>query len=347
MRPCTSKGRTGKVPKSRRLRWPKPWMERSPSWFSRKAPPVPARICCRSGRRCSKPRISRRAMSAGPPRGGRLRTGRQRNRLVGSSRARTMSCGCSDAAGTSPVTVRLLAAARPQRPTARQLTPRRESDRAKSSASTSPSHSPIAARMTPKTFKIKSFGCQMNVYDGERMAELLARKAWPRPRRRRCRPRRPQHLPYPREGGGEGLFGCRPPEARGRLEADDRALRAASLRPRGRKRSGASPMIDIVVGPQAYHRLPAMVAEAARGGRPVDTDMPAISKFGALPRGGRASPSRLSHGAGGLRQILHLLRRALHARRRDLRPWGDDRRRRRKSLVERAARARSSCSARM
>ena len=30
-------------------------------------------------------------------------------------------------------------------------------------------------RMTPKTFKIKSFGCQMNVYDGERMAELLGR----------------------------------------------------------------------------------------------------------------------------------------------------------------------------
>ena len=28
--------------------------------------------------------------------------------------------------------------------------------------------------MTPKTFRIKSFGCQMNVYDGERMSELLA-----------------------------------------------------------------------------------------------------------------------------------------------------------------------------
>ena len=28
--------------------------------------------------------------------------------------------------------------------------------------------------MTPKTFKIKSFGCQMNVYDGERMSELLS-----------------------------------------------------------------------------------------------------------------------------------------------------------------------------
>ena len=30
--------------------------------------------------------------------------------------------------------------------------------------------------MTPKTFKIKSFGCQMNVYDGERMAELLGQR---------------------------------------------------------------------------------------------------------------------------------------------------------------------------
>ncbi len=50
-------------------------------------------------------------------------------------------------------------------------------------------------------------------------------------------------------------------------------------------------MIDIVVGPQAYHRLPEMVAEASRGGRPVDTDMPAISKFDALPARRRADPS--------------------------------------------------------
>jgi tRNA-2-methylthio-N6-dimethylallyladenosine synthase len=50
-------------------------------------------------------------------------------------------------------------------------------------------------------------------------------------------------------------------------------------------------MIDIVVGPQAYHRLPEMVAKAALGARPVDTDMPAISKFEAFPRRGRANPS--------------------------------------------------------
>ncbi|NJS15128.1 MAG: tRNA (N6-isopentenyl adenosine(37)-C2)-methylthiotransferase MiaB, partial [Sphingopyxis sp.] len=40
---------------------------------------------------------------------------------------------------------------------------------------------------------------------------------------------------------------------------------------------------DIVVGPQAYHRLPDMLAQAARGKRSIDLDMPAESKFGALP----------------------------------------------------------------
>jgi tRNA-2-methylthio-N6-dimethylallyladenosine synthase len=50
-------------------------------------------------------------------------------------------------------------------------------------------------------------------------------------------------------------------------------------------------MIDLVVGPQAYHRLPEMVADAASGRRPVDTDMPAISKFHALPARRRAAPS--------------------------------------------------------
>jgi tRNA-2-methylthio-N6-dimethylallyladenosine synthase len=50
-------------------------------------------------------------------------------------------------------------------------------------------------------------------------------------------------------------------------------------------------LIDIVVGPQAYHRLPDMLAEAARGGRPVDTEMPAISKFDELPARRRTGPS--------------------------------------------------------
>jgi tRNA-2-methylthio-N6-dimethylallyladenosine synthase len=52
-----------------------------------------------------------------------------------------------------------------------------------------------------------------------------------------------------------------------------------------------SPMIDMVIGPQAYHRLPQMVADAALGRRAIDTDLPGLAKFGALPARRRASPS--------------------------------------------------------
>jgi tRNA-2-methylthio-N6-dimethylallyladenosine synthase len=41
--------------------------------------------------------------------------------------------------------------------------------------------------------------------------------------------------------------------------------------------------VDIVVGPQAYHRLPDLIEKAGRGEEAVDTDMPLASKFGALP----------------------------------------------------------------
>ncbi len=52
-----------------------------------------------------------------------------------------------------------------------------------------------------------------------------------------------------------------------------------------------APTVDLVVGPQAYHRLPAMLARVAAGARPVETEFPAEDKFDHLPepaaRGGR------------------------------------------------------------
>jgi tRNA-2-methylthio-N6-dimethylallyladenosine synthase len=49
--------------------------------------------------------------------------------------------------------------------------------------------------------------------------------------------------------------------------------------------------VDLVVGPQAYHRLPALIADAVAGRQAVDTDMPAISKFDALPGRRAGAPS--------------------------------------------------------
>src|SRR6478672_6099342 len=145
--------------------------------------------------------------------------------------------------------------------------------------------------MTPKTFKIKSFGCQMNVYDGERMAELLSAQgmtAAPEGEDAELVVLNTCHI---REKAAEKAY-----SDVGRLRRDDGskpviALAGCVAQAEGAEARRRSPMIDMVVGPQSYHRLPEMVREAALGGRPVDTDMPAISKFDALPARRRASPS--------------------------------------------------------
>lgn len=149
------------------------------------------------------------------------------------------------------------------------------------------------AKPAPKTFAVKSFGCQMNVYDGDRMGELMA---------------------------AEGLIQvdvaqadlvvlntCHIREkATEKVYSDIGRLRKAALADRGR-----APMIavagcvaqaegveivrrakvDVVVGPQAYHALPDLVARAARGEAALDTDMPADLKFGHLPARRRVPPS--------------------------------------------------------
>ena len=144
--------------------------------------------------------------------------------------------------------------------------------------------------MTPKTFKIKSFGCQMNVYDGERMAEMLSREG--------MSAAESEHADlvvlntcHIREKAAEKAY-----SDVGRLRREDGskpliALAGCVAQAEGAEAKRRSSLIDIVVGPQAYHRLPDMVAQATRGARPVDTDMPAIAKFDALPARRRAAPS--------------------------------------------------------
>src|SRR5690348_12597836 len=144
--------------------------------------------------------------------------------------------------------------------------------------------------MTPKTFKIKSFGCQMNVYDGERMSELLAAQG--------------MHAADEGDADLVVLNTCHIREKAaekaysdvGRLRREDGskpliALAGCVAQAEGAEAKRRSQMIDIVVGPQAYHRLPDMVAEAVRGARPVDTDLPPLTKFDAFPQRRRANPS--------------------------------------------------------
>ena len=145
--------------------------------------------------------------------------------------------------------------------------------------------------MTPKTFKIKSFGCQMNVYDGERMAELLGERGMAAAADGEDADLVVLNTCHIREKAAEKAY-----SDIGRLRREDGskpliALAGCVAQAEGAEAKRRSRMIDIVVGPQAYHHLPEMVEKAAHGGRPVDTDMPAISKFDAMPVRRRANPS--------------------------------------------------------
>src|SRR3954447_7237280 len=145
--------------------------------------------------------------------------------------------------------------------------------------------------MTPKTFKIKSFGCQMNVYDGERMGELLGERGMRAVTDTDDADLVVLNTCHIREKAAQKAY-----SDVGRLRREDGskpliALAGCVAQAEGAEAKRRSSLIDIVVGPQAYHRLPEMIAAASRGGRPVDTDMPAISKFDALPARRRAAPS--------------------------------------------------------
>jgi len=145
--------------------------------------------------------------------------------------------------------------------------------------------------MTPKTFKIKSFGCQMNVYDGERMSELLSAQGMRSADEGEEADLVVLNTCHIREKAAQKAY-----SDVGRLRREDGskpliALAGCVAQAEGAEARRRSQLIDIVVGPQAYHRLPEMVAEAGLGARPVDTDMPAISKFDAFPTRRRANPS--------------------------------------------------------
>jgi tRNA-2-methylthio-N6-dimethylallyladenosine synthase len=140
-----------------------------------------------------------------------------------------------------------------------------------------------------KKLFIKTYGCQMNVYDSARMADVLAPHGFA-----------PTDAPedadmvilntcHIREKAAEKVY-----SELGRLRRirDRRALEGRGLviavagcvaQAEGEEMRARAPFVDIVLGPQTYHRLPEMVARAARAGGVVATDFPVEAKFDALP----------------------------------------------------------------
>src|SRR5687767_1882650 len=151
---------------------------------------------------------------------------------------------------------------------------------------------PMRQSRVPQTFRVKSFGCQMNVYDGERMAELLADKGL------RAAPEGEDadlvvlNTCHIREKAAEKVFSDigRLVKAGGRTPPMI-AVAGCVAQAEGEEIMARAPAVGLVVGPQAYHRLPEMIDRVVRGERAADTDMPADAKFAALPPRKRVGPT--------------------------------------------------------
>jgi tRNA-2-methylthio-N6-dimethylallyladenosine synthase len=144
----------------------------------------------------------------------------------------------------------------------------------------------------PRTFEVKSFGCQMNVYDGERMAELLEAEGLSAAAEGAEADLVVLNTCHIREKAAEKVYSeIGRVLGRGGGAQPMIAVAGCVAQAEGAEIPRRAPGVDIVVGPQAYHNLPALIRQAKAGGRAVDTDMPAASKFGALPARRRLAPS--------------------------------------------------------
>ena len=171
----------------------------------------------------------------------------------------------------------------------------------------------------PKKLYIRTFGCQMNEYDSDKMADVLA--------------------------ASDGLVATDRPE-----DADVILFNTCSVREKAQERvfhdlgrvramkaerpdliigvggcvasqeGGAivrrAPYVDVVFGPQTLHRLPELIrARRETGGSQVDMIVPRDREVRPPAAAARRSRERVRLDHGRLQQVLHVLRRPVHARR--------------------------------
>jgi tRNA-2-methylthio-N6-dimethylallyladenosine synthase len=140
----------------------------------------------------------------------------------------------------------------------------------------------------PRKLHIKSYGCQMNVYDSHRMADLLTAEGYVEtgsPAEADLIILNTCHI---REKAAEKVYSelGRIRKLREAAATEGRrvtiAVAGCVAQAEGEEIIRRAPAVDLVVGPQSYHRLPALLARAAHDGRAVDTEFPAQDKFDFL-----------------------------------------------------------------
>ncbi|NKE45541.1 tRNA (N6-isopentenyl adenosine(37)-C2)-methylthiotransferase MiaB [Roseomonas frigidaquae] len=145
-------------------------------------------------------------------------------------------------------------------------------------------------RAPQKRLFIRSWGCQMNVYDSGRMADVLAPLGYAPTETPEDADMVVLNTCHIREKASEKLF-----SELGRLRVLKQAKEQGGSRmilavagcvaqAEGAEITARAPYVDLVLGPQSYHRLPEMVARISRAtGSVIETDFPAEQKFDFLP----------------------------------------------------------------
>src|SRR6201999_1375221 len=153
---------------------------------------------------------------------------------------------------------------------------------------------PALASMTgptiPKRLFIKTYGCQMNVYDSERMADVLRPLGYAMTDEAEGADLVVLNTCHIREKASEKVYSelgrikqmkARKAEAGGSMPV---AVAGCVAKAEGAEIMPRQPAVDLVVGPQAYHRLPELIARAHRAsGERLAADFAADAKFDALP----------------------------------------------------------------
>ncbi|MDC9822454.1 tRNA (N6-isopentenyl adenosine(37)-C2)-methylthiotransferase MiaB [Devosia sp. ZB163] len=142
---------------------------------------------------------------------------------------------------------------------------------------------------TPKKLFIKTYGCQMNVYDSDRMADALAPHGYEPVQVMEDADLVVLNTCHIREKASEKVFSelgrLRDLREERRANGQDLMIGVAGCvaQAEGDEIVRRAPAVDLVFGPQSYHRLPELIARAHNGSKVVDTDFPEEDKFEHLP----------------------------------------------------------------
>ncbi len=138
--------------------------------------------------------------------------------------------------------------------------------------------------MTTKKLYIKTYGCQMNVYDSERMAEAMGGEGYEQTERPEDADMILLNTCHIREKAAEKVYSELGRYKGLKAENPDLKIGVAGCvaQAEGAEIMRRQPMVDLVVGPQSYHRLPQLEAKARRGEKTVETEFPEEDKFDHL-----------------------------------------------------------------